>query len=104
METSRKKGGEREYWKDEEKNSRPSRFHISPICHVHLIHRREIIHIGQKDIDFDDVIDIRPRGGEDGCEIGYTLVLFPPLLVSFFFTASFFLSLFCSFLFWVLEG
>jgi hypothetical protein len=57
-------------------NTRPHRLRLlgkEPI--IHLIHGGEVVHIGQKDIDLNNIIDAASCGFEDLREIGYGLGL-----------------------------
>lgn len=38
---------------------RPTRLNIAPVLHVDRVHIGKVVHIGQEDIDLDDLVDIR---------------------------------------------
>lgn len=59
-------------------DSRSARFLLPPILHINLIHRREILHIRDEDVDFDDVVDRGSCSFEDCGEVFDALVLSSP--------------------------
>jgi hypothetical protein len=56
-------------------HTRPRRLHSPPISLVNLIHLSKILHIRKENIDFEDVLEARTGGLEDGGEVGDALVL-----------------------------
>jgi hypothetical protein len=72
----RKRQREKEKWKEkEEGDSRPRRLHIAPVRRIHLIHLGKVLHIGEKDIDLDDVLETRSCRFQDGAQVLDALVL-----------------------------
>jgi hypothetical protein len=57
-------------------NSRPARLHITPVLHVDRVHLGEVIHVGQEDIDLDDLVDIGTGFLENVAQVLDALVLF----------------------------
>lgn len=49
--------------------------HIVPIRLVDLVHRGEMLHVGEEDVDFEDGVEAGAGGGEDGGEVADALVL-----------------------------
>ena len=49
---------------------------LSPVLRVDFIHRREILHIREKHVDLDDILNRGARGLEHGCEVLDAAVLF----------------------------
>ena len=59
------------------RNTRPNRLRIlAENLRIYLVHSGEILHVGQKDVDFDDVVDGWAGGGQDGGEVREGLFLF----------------------------
>ena len=46
-------------------NIRSAGLNITPILHIDGVHLGEVIHIGQKHVHFDDLVDVRPSFFED---------------------------------------
>lgn len=59
----------------ERRNSRPARFALSPIQSINLIHRGEILHIRDENVDLDDIFNRRSRSFENCREIFNHLML-----------------------------
>ena len=57
-------------------HSRPARLDIPPILRVHRIHIRKVVHIIQKHIHFNNLVNRGTSRFEDVGQIFYVLVLF----------------------------
>ena len=57
-------------------HTRPRGFHISPVRFVGFVHGREVLHVRQENVDFEDRVEAAAGGGEDRGEVGDALVLF----------------------------
>lgn len=55
--------------------SRPARLHIAPVGAVNLIHLGKVVHVGEEDIDLDDIVDVGASLLEDSTEVLDTLML-----------------------------
>lgn len=56
-------------------NSRPARLDIAPVGGIDLVHFGKVIHVGEEDVDLDDLFNARASGFEDGREVLDALVL-----------------------------
>lgn len=56
-------------------NLRAARLDIAPIGHVHLVHLGKVVHVGEKDVDLDDLVDTSARSLEDGGQVFDALML-----------------------------
>ena len=54
---------------------RPDGLDLAPVLRVHLIHSSKVSHVGDEDIDLDDVLKGGASGLEDGAEVLDALVL-----------------------------
>lgn len=57
-------------------NSRSAGLDIAPVLHVNGVHLSKVIHVGQEDIDLDDLCDIGAGLLEDVGQVLDALVLF----------------------------
>lgn len=58
------------------RHTRPRGFHIAPVRLVGFVHGREVLHVGEEDVDFENRVEAAAGGGEDGGEVADALVLF----------------------------
>lgn len=59
-----------------EYHSRPCRFDISPILHIHLVHLGEVVDVRQEDVDFNDFFQTGSGSFEYHSEVLNALMLF----------------------------
>ena len=57
------------------RHTRSRGLHVAPIRLVHVVHRGEMLHFGEEDVDFEDGVEAGAGGGEDGGEVADALVL-----------------------------
>lgn len=60
----------------EKRNSRPAGLDVAPVRAVHLVHLGKVAHVGQEDVDLDDLFEAGAGGLEDGGQVLDALVLF----------------------------
>lgn len=56
-------------------NTSATRLDIAPVRLVHVVHAREVLHVGQEDVDFENVLQAGFGGFEHGGEVADALVL-----------------------------
>lgn len=56
-------------------DSRPAGLNITPVLHVNLIHGSKVVHVGQKDVDLDNMVDSGASSLENGSQVLDALVL-----------------------------
>lgn len=56
-------------------NVRPAWLDIPPVLHVDRVHLGKVVHVGQEDVDLDDLVDARAGGLEDVGQVLDALVL-----------------------------
>lgn len=54
---------------------RPAGLNIAPVGHVDLVHGGKVIHVGEEDVDLDDIVDGGARGLKNGRQVLDALVL-----------------------------
>jgi hypothetical protein len=58
-----------------EENSRSARLDVSPVRGVDLIHLGKVVHVGQEDVDLDDIAEIGSGSLKDCAQVLDALVL-----------------------------
>ena len=56
-------------------NSRPAGLNIAPVGGVDLVHGSKVVHVGEEDIDLDDVVNGGASSLQDGSQVLDALVL-----------------------------
>ena len=57
-------------------HTRPRGLDISPVRLIGFVHGREVLHVRQENVDFENRVEAAAGGGEDGGEVADALVLF----------------------------
>lgn len=59
---------------------RSARLDIAPILHVDFVHGMEIVHVGEKDVHLDNIVNRRTRRLQHKCQVLDNLVLYADLV------------------------
>merc|ERR1712130_999882 len=59
-------------------NACAARLLLAPVLSVHFVHSREILHVGQEDVDLHDILNGCPRCFKDVCKVLDALVRVSP--------------------------
>jgi len=65
----------RPQWQLLDSDARASRFDIAPVRLVNIVHGREVLHVREENVDFEDGVEAAPSGGQYGGEVADALVL-----------------------------
>lgn len=66
-----------------DRHARSRGFYIAPVRFVDVVHGREVLHVGEEDVDFEDGVEACAGGGEDRGEVADALVLWVRRVRSF---------------------